>query len=190
VHPASTLRSSECGYLMWGAFLLKRAQSERELYLRLQKLETARAEWSLEVAIEWRLPGEWLDTKEAAREMAETFGVVYASEEGARSSNHYSGDAEGLVAVALPRRLELRAPDGFPGPLRSLGARGISRLEPDPRIDRLGGGPFRIRKIMFGLSALESEAAMSSAGYVCLPRITAPSSGCHESGALSIVLFF
>jgi len=38
--------------------------------------------------------------------------VVFATEQGARASNHYSGQAVDLVAVDLPRRLELDGPDG------------------------------------------------------------------------------
>ena len=44
--------------------------------------------------------------------MADTYEVVYATEQGARSSNHYEGTAVDLVALGLPRRLTLRAPGG------------------------------------------------------------------------------
>ena len=38
--------------------------------------------------------------------------MVFASEIGARQSDHYTGKAVDLVALALPRRLALRAPNG------------------------------------------------------------------------------
>jgi hypothetical protein len=108
----STLRSRERGYLMWGADLLRRAESEEALNEAVAKLQSANAEWHLDVPIHWPLPAGWRATREAAREMAETYQVVFASEAGARSSKHYTGEAVDLSAVALPRRLVLRGADG------------------------------------------------------------------------------
>ncbi|MFP6639377.1 MAG: hypothetical protein VCC04_03960, partial [Myxococcota bacterium] len=69
-------------------------------------------EWGLDVPIQWRHPDGWQATRAAAREMADTYQVVFATESGARSSDHYTGRAVDLVAVALPRTLELIGADG------------------------------------------------------------------------------
>jgi hypothetical protein len=108
----STVRSPERGYLMWGAFLLSRCETEPELEAAIALLEERNAEWQRNVPIEWRHRAGWRETREAAREMADTYQVVYASEDGARASDHYTGSAVDLTAVALPRELILRAPDG------------------------------------------------------------------------------
>ncbi len=108
----STERSRERGYLMWGAYLLSRAEDEPALQAGLAKLENARREWRLDVPITWSHPQGWQATKRAARAMADAYDVVYATENGARWSRHYGGRAFDLVAVGLPRSLTLRAPDG------------------------------------------------------------------------------
>lgn len=108
----SGVRSRERGYLMWGAFLLSRASSEAELEASVKRLRAARSEWGLSVPIRWLHPGGWEATRDAAREMADTYEVVFATEEGARASDHYTGKAVDLVALALPERLELRSPGG------------------------------------------------------------------------------
>lgn len=112
VYLNSAVRSRERGYLMWGAFVLSRASDEDEVRARVKDLHRAREEWRLSVSIEWLHPEGWQATREAARAMAETYEVVYATEAGARASDHYTGRAVDLVALALPRRLELRAPNG------------------------------------------------------------------------------
>ena len=112
VYLNSTVRSPERGYLMWGAWLLSRSDDERELRRTLAKLDRANVDWGLDVPIVWWHPAGWRATREAAREMADTYDVVYATEKGARSSRHYTGHAVDLVAVGLPRRIELAAPDG------------------------------------------------------------------------------
>ena len=112
VYLNSTVRSRERGYLMWGAFLLGRASGEADLRARVRQLEEARSEWGLSVPIRWLAWGDWERTRDASREMAETYEVVFATREGARASDHYAGRAVDLVALALPRRLILRAPDG------------------------------------------------------------------------------
>jgi hypothetical protein len=108
----STVRKRERGYLMWGAFMLSRAPGEREGTAVIRRLERANRDWGLGIDIRWRTTGGWRATHEAAREMADTYEVVYATEAGARSSNHYTGVAADFVAVALPRTLTLEAPDG------------------------------------------------------------------------------
>ena len=108
----STLRSRERGYLMWGAFRLSRAARAREVKGIVGELERANRDWRLTIPIRWIHPDGWPNTVEAAREMADTYEVVYATEQGARDSNHYTGIAADFVAVGLPRMLKLAAPDG------------------------------------------------------------------------------
>jgi hypothetical protein len=115
VYLNSSVRSPERGYLMWGAFLLSRSEDERSLLATRSLLDRANADWGLDVPIRWWHPAGWRATREAAREMADSYDVVYATEAGARSSRHYTGHAVDLVAVGLPRRLELVAPDAAHG---------------------------------------------------------------------------
>jgi hypothetical protein len=115
VYLNSTVRSRERGYLMWGAFELSRTRTRQTQRDLLQKLERANTGWGLAVPIRWAHADGWRATRDAAREMAETYDVVYATEQGARSSNHYEGTAVDLVALGLPRRLALQAPDGNTG---------------------------------------------------------------------------
>ncbi len=112
VYLNSTVRARERGYLMWGAFELSRAQSEGEVAERVAKLRSANSQWRLFVPIQWLHPDGWRATREAAREMADSYEVVYASEQGARASSHYTGEAVDLVAVGLPRGVGLRGVDG------------------------------------------------------------------------------
>jgi hypothetical protein len=112
VELTSTVRPRERGYLMWGAFVLSRVSSRKQLDAALASVARRNREWGLDVPIRWRHPGGWQATRAAAREMAESYDVVFATEEGARSSRHYTGVAADLVATALPRRLRLVAPDG------------------------------------------------------------------------------
>jgi len=112
VYVNSTVRSPERGYLMWGAFLLSRAPNEEELLTRAARLDKAREDWGLEVDIRWLHPEGWEATRDAARAMADTYEVVFATEAGARASDHYTGKAVDLVVLALPRKLNLRAPGG------------------------------------------------------------------------------
>lgn len=112
VYLASTTRSRERGYLMWGAFTLSRAKDENQLNARIAMLEDRNKTWGLDVPIQWRHPDGWEATRDAARRMAETYDVVYATEKGAKSSNHYGAIAADVVGLDLPRRLTLTAPDG------------------------------------------------------------------------------
>jgi hypothetical protein len=108
----SAVRSRERGFLLYASFILGRAGSEVELANRIRKLDRLKAAWNLDIPIAWRHPGDWSQTADAARQLADTYGVVYATAGGARRSRHYDGNAVDLVAVALPRQLELEAPDG------------------------------------------------------------------------------
>lgn len=108
----STVRNRHRGYLMWGAYLLSNAKSQAEVESALETLEDRNQEWKLDIDIRWRHPEGWQATVAAAKAMAETYDVVYATEQGARSSNHYGARAADLTSFALPRRFTLEAPDG------------------------------------------------------------------------------
>jgi hypothetical protein len=108
----STIRAQERGYLIWGSYLLSQVESEKESTQTLLDLETARKEWDLRISIQWKHPSGWQAGVEAAREMAEAYGVTYATREGAESSNHYDGLAVDITVVGLPAALTLKAPDG------------------------------------------------------------------------------
>ena len=97
---------------MWGAFLLSQSGSEASLFQDLERLERLNSEWGLFVPIRWGESADADTIRQRAQAMADTYQVVFATESGARSSDHYSGKAVDLVAVALPRDLELVAPDG------------------------------------------------------------------------------
>ncbi len=111
----STVRDRRRGYLMWGAFTLSRAEDEATVEKRIDHLEACNRNWGLEIPIRWRHPQGWRATREAAREMAAAYDVVFATETGARESKHYDGVAVDLVVRALPRKLALVAPDGAEG---------------------------------------------------------------------------
>jgi len=106
----STVRRRERGYLMWGAYLLSQTDVGGQA-AAVAKLDRLNVEWGLRVPITWQHPGGAQSTKTAARRMADAYSVAYATERGAKNSNHYTGVAVDLVAVALPRKLTLRAPD-------------------------------------------------------------------------------
>lgn len=112
VQVESAVRSRERGLLLYASFTLSRADSEQELERRIRHVSELNRAWHLDVPIRWRLPGPWTATVEAARQLADTYGVVYATVRGARRSQHYGGAAVDFVAVRLPRRLELEAPSG------------------------------------------------------------------------------
>lgn len=112
VYVTSTVRRRERGYLMYGAFVLSRAKSARQVGTLITKLRRLNREWGLNIAVRWQHPEGWKATREAARAMADAYDVVYATEKGARSSNHYDGVAVDMVVLGLPRRLTLEAPSG------------------------------------------------------------------------------
>jgi hypothetical protein len=111
-HLHSTVRNRVRGYLMWGAYLLSKQKSRNTLRAKLRKLNRHNRRWGLNVPIRWKHPKGWNATISAATEMAETYDVVYATQNGAESSNHYSGQAADFSAFALPRSLSLEAPNG------------------------------------------------------------------------------
>lgn len=112
VYLTSFLRYRERGYLMWGAFLLRGCKDAACVSATVTRLEAANRDWAGGVPIRWSHPDGWEATREAARQMADAYDVVYATEKGARYSNHYDGTAADLVATGLPRSLTLLAPDG------------------------------------------------------------------------------
>ena len=114
----STVRSPERGYLIYGSFILSRAESAAEVDARVARLERLNREWGLRVPIRWRHPDGPQATIEAARAMANAYDVVYATEYGARHSTHYDGSAADFAVMDLPRRLTLTAPGG--GPTRTF----------------------------------------------------------------------
>lgn len=112
VYVSSTVRSRERGYLIYGAFILSRAGNQQEVDQRVARLNRLNREWGLNVLIQWRHPAGWRATVQAAKAMAGAYNVVYATQKGARYSNHYGGNAADFAAMALPRRLTLSAPEG------------------------------------------------------------------------------
>ena len=95
---------------MWGAYVLANAQSEREVEALASTLDARNRDWGLEVDIRWRHPGGWRATIDAANAMAEKYDVVFATEDGARNSNHYGARAVDLTIMGLPRSFTLTSP--------------------------------------------------------------------------------
>jgi len=112
VYVTSTVRNKHRGYLMWGGFTLSKATSEAAVDEQIALLNLRNEEWGLNAPITWAHPDGWEATVEAARVMTDTYDVVYATEKGAKYSNHYGGEAADFVAIGLPRELTLHAPDG------------------------------------------------------------------------------
>ncbi len=112
VYLTSFLRWPQRGYLMWGASELRRCGDEACVKTTVAKLKDRNQAWGLGIDIVWEHPEGWQATREAARQMADAYDVVYATEKGARYSNHYDGVAADFVAIALPAELTLLAPDG------------------------------------------------------------------------------
>jgi len=108
----SSVRNQKRGYLMWGAFALSRAQSGKDVADLAARLNRINEEYALGVSIKWSYEGDWRRTVESAREMADVYDVVYATERGALSSSHYDGNAVDFAATGLPRKIRLKAPDG------------------------------------------------------------------------------
>lgn len=109
---ASTLRNRKRGYLMWGSFVLSKATSAKQVDATVKMLQRYNRLWKHHIPIAWRAPGGWEATVEAARQMRDTYDVVYATRHGAQFSDHYDGRAVDLVVMGLPRTLTLEAPDG------------------------------------------------------------------------------
>ena len=108
----STVRSRERGYLIYGSFILGRADSADAVERRAAKLDRLNREWGLHVPIRWRHPDGWRATIDAAAAMADAYNVVYATQRGARHSSHYGAGAADFAAMGLPRELTLTAPGG------------------------------------------------------------------------------
>lgn len=108
----STVRSRERGYLIYGAFILSRANREATVRQRIETLDELNREWDLDIPIRWRHPDGWRATVNAAEAMANAYNVVYATRSGARYSSHYGAAAADFAAMALPREVTLTAPDG------------------------------------------------------------------------------
>ncbi len=144
----STLRSRERGYLMWGAFRLSRVRGAGDVKRTVGDLERANRDWKLAVPIRWNHPDGWQSTIEAAREMADTYEVVYATEQGARESNHYTGVAADFVAVGLPRKLNLEAPDGAVREFDLSGRDEPRDLSLSPELIRWTEDHFGLRKLL------------------------------------------
>ncbi|MEQ1503248.1 MAG: hypothetical protein ABMB14_13510, partial [Myxococcota bacterium] len=111
VYLTSFLRYRERGYLMWGAHLLRSCTTYTCVRSATTKLNAANTSWA-HVPIKWTNPAGWRATKESARQMADAYDVVFATERGARYSNHYDGTAVDFVAMGLPRSVDLYAPSG------------------------------------------------------------------------------
>lgn len=150
VYLASASRHPERGYLMWGAFVLAKADSKAAVDATIDKLDARNREWGLNIPISWSHPDGWEATVEGARRMADSYDVVYATERGARSSNHYGGTAVDLIAIDLPRRVTLTAPDGA--------TRSFLLTDPDEARD-LSLTPRMIEwlELHWGLSKLKSD---------------------------------
>lgn len=108
----STVRSRERGYLIYGAFILSRADDADAVSRRIDTLERLNREWDLDIPIRWRHPDGWRATIDAAEAMANAYNVVYATRSGARYSSHYGADAADFAAMDLPREVTLTTPDG------------------------------------------------------------------------------
>jgi len=112
VYLTSFMRWPQRGYLMWGAAELRKCTDAACVDRVVAKLDDRNTAWGLDVPIVWAHPEGWEATAEAGRRMADAYDVVYATENGARYSNHYDGVAADFVAIGLPRELSLIAPDG------------------------------------------------------------------------------
>jgi hypothetical protein len=148
-HLIATVRHRERGYLMYGAFLLSRAETADQVERRAAKLERLNGEWDLAIPIDWRHPDGWRTTIERARAMAEAYNVGYATQSGARHSLHYEARAVDFAVLDLPRRLTLTAPGDDAERTFDLSAPGEARdLNLTPRVidwveDHFGLGKLR-----------------------------------------------
>ena len=143
----STVRPRERGYLLYGSFVLSRSKNKKQLLDHIAQLRTFNKDWGLQVPIKWLHPAGWRATIDAARELADTFGVVYATPRGARASDHYDGSAVDLFVVNLPRRLKLRAPDGARWTADLSGANESRDLSLSPQVIRWIEKHFHLQKL-------------------------------------------
>jgi hypothetical protein len=112
VNITSTVRSRKRGYLMWGSFILGRCNTKNEVLYTVKKLERLNSSQKLDIQINWNHPDGWEATIRAARDMAESYDVVYATERGAFYSNHYEGTAVDIVIRGLPSTVTLKSIEG------------------------------------------------------------------------------
>ena len=108
----STVRDPRRGFLLYASYVLGRSKTESEVKLKTARLQKLNREWGLKIPINFVHSGGWQVTAAEARKLAETFGVTYATENGARKSDHYGGRAVDIYAVGLPRMIRLKAPNG------------------------------------------------------------------------------
>ena len=108
----STVRDRRRGFLLYASYVLSRAENERELAATVKRLNQLRDSWNLDIDIKFNHQTSWQKTVSAARDLANEFGVTFATIGGARNSSHYDGKAVDIYAISLPRVLTLRAPNG------------------------------------------------------------------------------
>ena len=108
----STVRDRRRGFLLYASFVLSRVNSEKELQATTQHLNELRELWGLNVAVKFMHQTHWRESVRAAKELANHFGVTYATVGGAKNSSHYDGRAVDIYAIALPRVVTLVAPNG------------------------------------------------------------------------------
>ena len=144
---STTVRNRTRGYLMWGAFILSRAESDEGAARIVAKLNEKNRKWGLDAPISWRHPDGWKATIEAARQMADAYDVVYATERGARRSRHYDGLAVDITVVGLPRRLTLRAPSGRVRTFDLSDPNETRDLSLSPRLIRWVERNFQVKKL-------------------------------------------
>jgi hypothetical protein len=108
----SGLRKRQRGYLMWGSFALSRCKSKKEADALVKELNGLNKSAGLNIAICWAYKGDWKKTVARAKDMAETYDVVYATKRGAFHSDHYDGLAVDFTVRNLPATLTLTGVDG------------------------------------------------------------------------------
>ncbi|MED5372798.1 MAG: hypothetical protein VX899_17400 [Myxococcota bacterium] len=143
----STVRSRHRGYLMWGAFVMAKCDSEVCVGQTAAMLDERNSAWGLDTQIQWQDPAGWEATVEQARRMKDAYDVVYATEKGARYSNHYGGTAIDVVVVDLPRALHLDAPDGESADFDLSGVEHARDLSLEPALITWIEQHFALRKL-------------------------------------------
>ena len=143
----STVRSKHRGYLMWGGFVLSKCKVESCVEEQVAMLDDRNQGWGLNVDIVWTDPAGWQATVEKARQMKDAYDVVFATENGARRSNHYGGSSMDLVALGLPQSVHLDAPDGESMDFDLSGVEHTRDLSMEPEIIAWVETHFALRKL-------------------------------------------
>ena len=143
----STVRSKHRGYLMWGGFVLSKCKVESCVAEQVAMLDDRNQGWGLNVDIVWTDPAGWQATVEKARQMKDAYDVVFATENGARRSNHYGGSSMDLVALGLPQSVHLDAPDGESMDFDLSGVEHTRDLSMEPEIIAWVETHFALRKL-------------------------------------------